>query len=134
MKYFTEKELRIENAPQQVKENMKLLVEKVLDPLREKVGKIKVSSGYRDPVYNAKEGGSPTSDHITGCAADIVPLESDIDDVFALIIREFKYNQVILERKNTRWIHVSYKKEGNKQQAKTAIVDPKTNNATYKNI
>ena len=134
MKYFTEKELRIENAPQQVKENMKLLVEKILDPLREKVGKIKVSSGYRDPVYNAKEGGSPTSDHITGCAADIVPLESDIDDVFALIIREFKYNQVILERKNTRWIHVSYKKEGNKQQAKTAIVDPKTNKATYKNI
>ena len=134
MKYFTEKELRIESAPQQVKENMKLLVEKVLDPLREKVGKIKVSSGYRDPVYNAKEGGSPTSDHITGCAADIVPLESDIDDVFALIIREFKYNQVILERKNTRWIHVSYKKEGNKQQAKAAIVDPKTNKATYKNI
>ena len=134
MKYFTEKELRIENAPQQVKENMKLLVEKVLDPLRSKVGKIKVSSGYRDPVYNAKEGGSPTSDHITGCAADIVPLESDIDDVFAIIIREFKYNQVILERKNTRWIHVSYIKKGNKQQAKTAVVDPKTNKATYKNV
>ena len=55
MNYFTEKELRIENAPDGVKENMKLLVEKVLDPLREKVGKIKVSSGYRDPVYNAKE-------------------------------------------------------------------------------
>jgi uncharacterized protein YcbK (DUF882 family) len=84
MKYFTEKELGIEAAPEQVKTNMKLLVEKVLDPLREKVGKIKVNSGYRDPVYNAKEGGSPTSDHITGCATDIVPLESDIDDVFAL--------------------------------------------------
>ena len=134
MKYFSEKELRVEDAPEQVKKNMKLLVEKVLDPLREKVGKIKVSSGYRDPVYNAKEGGSPTSDHITGCATDIVPIESDIDDVFALLIREFKYNQVILEKKNTRWIHISYKKEGNKQEAKTAIVNPKTNKATYKNV
>ena len=134
MKYFSEKELRIENAPERVKQNMKLLVEEVLDPLREKVGKIKVSSGYRDPVYNAREGGSPTSDHITGCATDIVPLESDIDDVFALLIREFKYNQVILEKKNTRWIHISYKKEGNKQEAKTAIVNPKTNKATYKNV
>ena len=52
MKYFTEKELRIENAPQQVKENMKLLVEKVLDPLREKVGAIRINSGYRNPSYN----------------------------------------------------------------------------------
>ena len=134
MRYFTEKELRIEDAPEQVKQNMKLLVEKVLDPLRAKVGKIKVSSGFRDPAYNAKEGGSPTSDHITGCATDIVPLESDIDDVFALLIREFKYNQVILEKKNTRWIHISYKKEGNKQEAKTAIVNPKTNKATYRRV
>ena len=134
MKFFTEKELRIEDAPEQVKKNMKLLVEKVLDPLRTKVGKIKVSSGYRDPVYNAKEGGSPTSDHIIGCATDIVPLEADIDDVFALLIREFKYNQVILEKKNTRWIHISYKKEGNKQEALTAIVNPKTNKATYRRV
>ena len=134
MRYFTEEELRIKDAPEQVKKNMILLVGEILDPLRAKVGKIKVSSGYRNPVYNAKEGGSPTSDHITGCAVDIVPLETDIDEVFALLIREFKYNQVILERKNTRWIHISYKKEGNKQQAKTAIVNPKTNKATYKNV
>ena len=134
MKYFTEKELRIENAPEQVKKNMAVLVEKVLDPLREKVGRIKVSSGYRDPIYNAKEGGSLTSDHITGCATDIVPLDTDIDEVFSIIIREFKYNQVILERKNTRWIHISYKKDGNKQEAKTAVVNPKTNKATYRRV
>ena len=45
MKYFTEKELRIENAPENVKTNMKLLVEKILDPLREKVGSIRINSG-----------------------------------------------------------------------------------------
>lgn len=134
MKYFTEKELRIEDAPEQVKKNMKLLVEKVLDPLREKVGKIKVNSGYRNPSYNKQIGGSPTSQHIKGEAVDIFPIEKDIDEVFSIIIREFKYDQVILEKNNagSRWIHISYKVEGNRQKAMTAIVI--NGKATYKNV
>ena len=134
MKYFTEKELRIEDAPEQVKKNMKLLVEKVLDPLREKVGKIKVNSGYRNPSYNKQIGGSLTSQHIKGEAVDIFPLEKDIDEVFSIIIREFKYDQVILEKNNAgaRWIHISYKAEGNRQKAMTAIVI--NGKATYKNV
>ena len=134
MKYFSEKELRIEDAPERVKSNMKLLVEKVLDPLRARVGVIRVNSGYRTPEHNKQIGGSPTSQHITGQAVDIFPLEKDIDDVFALIIREFKYDQVILEKNNAgaRWIHISYKEEGNRQKAMTAsVVNGK---ATYKNV
>ena len=134
MKYFTEKELGTENANAIIKKNMEYLVNNILDPLREEVGKIRINSGYRTPEYNRQIGGSTTSDHIKGCAADIFPLEKNIDDVFSLIIRKFKYNQVILERKNTRWIHISYKKDGNKQEAKTAIVNPKTNKATYRSV
>jgi zinc D-Ala-D-Ala carboxypeptidase len=134
MRYFTEKELRIEDAPERVRSNMKLLVEKVLDPLRAKVGAIRVNSGYRTPEHNKKVGGSPTSQHCKGEAADIFPLEKDIDDVFALIIREFKYDQVILEKnsRGSRWIHISYKEEGNRQKAMTASVI--NGKATYKNI
>ena len=133
MKYFTEKELGIENASAIIKKNMEQLVNNILDPLREEVGKIRINSGYRTLAHNRKIGGSPTSDHIKGCAADIFPLETDIDDVFTLIIRKFKYNQVILERNNAgaRWIHVSYKKDGNKQQAMTASVT--NGKAIYKN-
>ena len=134
MKYFTEKELRIENAPAEVKENMKLLVEKVLDPLREKVGAIRINSGYRTPEHNKKIGGATNSQHTKGEAADIFPLKDDIDTVFSLIIREFKYDQVILEKNNSgaRWIHISYKSEGNRQKAMTAnVINGK---ATYKNI
>lgn len=134
MKYFTEKELGTENANAIIKKNMEYLVNNILDPLREEVGKIRINSGYRTPEYNRQIGGSTTSDHIKGCAADIFPLEKNIDDVFSLIIRKFKYNQVILERNNAgaKWIHISYKKEGNKQQAMTAnVVNGK---ATYKNI
>ena len=113
---------------------MKLLVEKILDPLREKVGSIRINSGYRTPEHNKEVGGSPTSQHCKGEAADIFPLKKDIDDVFALIIREFKYDQVILEKNNAgaRWIHISYKIEGNRQNAMTAVVI--NGKATYKNI
>ena len=134
MKYFTEKELRIENAPAEVKKNMAALVEKILDPLREKVGAIRINSGYRSPEYNKQIGGSFTSQHITGQAADILPLEKDIDDVFSIIIREFKYDQVILEKNNAgaRWIHISYNTAGNRQKAMTAAVI--NGKATYRRV
>ena len=134
MKYFTEKELRIENAPEQVKKNMAVLVEKVLDPLREKIGAIRINSGYRTPAYNKQIGGSPTSQHITGQAADIFPINKDIDDVFSMIIREFKYDQVILERNNAgaKWIHISYNMAGNRQKAMTAVVI--NGKATYRRM
>lgn len=134
MKYFTEKELGIEGANAIVKKNMNTLVDKIIDPLREKVGAIRVNSGYRTPAYNKQIGGSPTSQHCKGEAVDIFPLEKDIEDVFALIIREFKYDQVILEKNNAggRWIHISYKAEGNRQRAMTAnVINGKS---TYKNV
>jgi len=133
MKYFTEKELGIEGANAIVKKNMNTLVDKIIDPLREKVGAIRVNSGYRTPAYNKQIGGATNSQHCRGEAADIFPLEKDIDNVFALIIREFKYDQVILEKKgDVRWLHISYKAEGNRQKAMTAnVVNGK---ATYKNV
>ena len=134
MKYFTEQELGIAGATTEIKKSMNLLVNKVLDPLREKIGAIRVNSGYRTPEHNAKVGGSITSQHVKGEAADIFPIEKDIDDVFTLIRKEFKYDQVILEKNNAgaKWIHISYKVEGNRQKAMTAIV--KNGKATYKNV
>ena len=134
MKYFTEKELGIEGANAIVKKNMNTLVNKLLDPLREKIGAIRINSGYRTPAHNKQIGGATNSQHCKGEAVDMFPLEKDIDDVFALIIREFKYDQVILEKNKSgsRWIHISYKIEGNRQKAMTAnVVNGK---ATYKNI
>jgi zinc D-Ala-D-Ala carboxypeptidase len=53
-------------------ENMRLLCENVLQPVRNYYGMgVKVNSGYRHPLVNAKVGGSATSDHCKGFAADI---------------------------------------------------------------
>ena len=58
-----------------VPENVKALVENVLDPLREKYGKpIKVNSGYRCPKHNLAVGGATQSQHMKGEAADIAPV------------------------------------------------------------
>ena len=53
--------------------NLGELVDAVLDPLREKYGRpIHVSSGYRCPRLNRAVGGSATSQHVKGEAADKV--------------------------------------------------------------
>lgn len=53
--------------------NLRRLCELVLEPLRTEMGRpIVVLSGYRPLWLNEMVGGSKTSDHMTGCAADIV--------------------------------------------------------------
>src|SRR5574343_987821 len=65
------KKINNDTTPEEA-ENLKLLVDKVLDPLRDAYGKpIRVNSGYRSPALNAAVKGSKTSQHVKGQAADI---------------------------------------------------------------
>lgn len=55
--------------------NLDKLVERVLDPAREKFGyPIKVNSGYRSPALNRAVDGAPKSLHLEARAADITPV------------------------------------------------------------
>lgn len=56
-------------------ENAVLFAEYVLQPIRNEVGWIRVTSWYRTPTHNAAVGGSPTSLHLLAAAADIEALE-----------------------------------------------------------
>jgi uncharacterized protein YcbK (DUF882 family) len=127
MKYFTIKELcksstaiqrKIDNTPNsEIIKNLEKLVDFILDPLREKYGKpIKVNSGYRCPALNKAVGGSKTSHHMTGLAADItVGSPTKNKALFDLIIKmDLPYDQVI-DEKNFRWVHVSYSDKPRKQ-------------------
>ena len=76
-KYFTLGELTktttgLVNSPNRDEiNNLKLLIENVLDPAREEFGDvIHINSGYRSPLVNRHIGGSTTSAHMTGRAAD----------------------------------------------------------------
>lgn len=105
----------LKNIPNSMQINaLKLLVEKVLQPARTLYGKpITVNSGFRSQAVNKEAGGVMSSQHLKGEAADL-----DCDDnkqLFELIRDNFTFDQLINE-KNYSWIHVSYKKNGNRKQ------------------
>lgn len=119
MKYFTFDELcksataeakGIDNTPtEEVKKNLENLVKYVLDPLREKYGKpIYVNSGYRSEALNKAVGGSKTSQHQYGYAADIdARTTKGNQELFDLIAKNFVFDQLI-DEKDYSWIHVSF--------------------------
>jgi zinc D-Ala-D-Ala carboxypeptidase len=105
---------------------LKLLCEKVLQPVRDHYGKgVKVNSGFRHPEVNAKVGGSKTSDHCRGQAADIeIPGVANAD-LAEWIKDNLEFRQLILEFytpgiPDSGWVHVSYVAEDNKKQVMTA--------------
>lgn len=119
----------MDNTPHNddVVQNLTTLCEQVLQPLRDVYGVgIKVNSGYRSPDVNAAVGGSRTSDHCKGQAADIeIPGVANRD--LALYIRDnFEFTQLILEGyiegiPDSGWVHVSYDVNNLKQQVLTAV-------------
>ena len=99
-------------------ENLKLLVDKVLDPLRDAYGKpIIVTSGYRSPALNAAVKGSKTSQHMKGQAADITGGgKQENKKLFDLAQKlNLPYCQLI-DEKNFSWVHISYDKNNVKRQ------------------
>jgi zinc D-Ala-D-Ala carboxypeptidase len=106
--------------------NLKRLAEKVLQPVRDHYQKgVKCNSGYRAPAVNQKVGGSPTSDHCKGQAADIeIPGVANAD-LAKWITENLEFTQVILEFytpgvPDSGWVHVSYDPDNLKKQVLTA--------------
>lgn len=134
MKYFATAEfVRSETAekkgidnrlPKDLLPNVQLLVNNVLDPLRESYGKpIIITSGYRCEALNKAVGGSKTSDHMKGCAADIVGTPNtkmENKRLFNLIQSlNLPFDQLIWEKGNSigpDWVHVSYREGNNRKQ------------------
>ena len=133
---FTDKELTrsdtalrlgIDNTPDaQTLENLKLLCEKVLQPVRDHFGTVTVNSGFRSAATNVATGGSKTSDHCLGRAADIEVQGIANPDLAQWIMDNLDYTQLILEfytqgQPNSGWVHVSYDPNNLKNQELTAV-------------
>jgi len=120
--------LGIDNTPDDATiDNLKLLCEMVLQPVREHFGKsVTVNSGYRSPESNAAVGGSKTSDHCKGQAADIEIDGLPNPELAQWIMDNLDYTQLILEfytqgQPNSGWVHVSYDLNNLKKQELTAV-------------
>lgn len=116
----------IDNTPSlTVIDNLQALVDNVLQPVRDKLGPVVITSGYRSPQLNTAIGGSPTSDHCLGMAVDCEVLGMD-NKVFARWVEEnLKFTQLILEfytegLPDSGWVHISYDPKDLKCQVLTA--------------
>lgn len=98
----------------EVRDAVKALVDTVLQPLRDAWGgPITISSGWRCDELNKEVGGSATSAHKTGYAADIVPNKGDLETFFQfvkkwLVDNKVKFDQCAIEsdRRGAVWVHI----------------------------
>lgn len=125
LKYFTISELCTSSAaerlalnndpPVWVIRNLERLIETILDPLREEYGApIIVNSGYRSIPVNNAVGGSKTSQHLKGQAADIRGRDRrETYQIWQVATHsELPFDQLINEHPDAdgrpTWVHISW--------------------------
>ena len=129
----------INNNPNlSVIDNMKLLAEKVFEPIREHFNvPITISSMYRGLPLNNAVKGSITSQHCSGQAMDIDNSKPSNKEIFDYIKKNLEWDQMIAEfpeKGLISWVHVSYSKTHNRNQILVSKkINGKTSYIPYKN-
>jgi hypothetical protein len=103
--------------------NLRALAENVLQPTRDALGAVKVTSAYRSPAVNSKVGGAKTSQHVQGQAADL-KFDGGNDVLFHWIKDNLDFDQLIWEFGSDTapsWVHVSYSSSKNRKQILKAV-------------
>lgn len=92
-----------------IQQNLLDLVTHILQPLRDFVGPVDVSSGYRCPALNKAVGGAHNSQHLYGQAADLKGVGKITNKMLYETIIDLKlpFDQLINEF-SFSWVHVSY--------------------------
>ena len=103
-------------------ENLKLLCENVLQPIRDHFNRVvTISSGYRSPALCEAIGSKMTSQHAKGQAADFEIYGLSNGELATWIKDKLDYDQLILEfwtptSSNSGWVHCSFNSEGNRKE------------------
>jgi hypothetical protein len=115
--------LGIDNTPNDEHiENLKILCEKILQPLRDFYGMpLSVSSSYRSAELCKAIGSSSTSQHTRGEAADFEIFGVANKTLAEFIVANLDFDQCILEfwnenEPNSGWVHCSFSKKYNRKQ------------------
>ena len=113
----------IDNTPNEEHiQNLKILCEKILQPIRDFYGMpLSISSGYRSVALCEAIGSSAKSQHTKGQAADFEIFGVANKEVAEFIVKNLEYDQCILEfwnenEPNSGWVHCSYSSNGNRMQ------------------
>ena len=85
-----------------------------------------INSGYRSPAVNKAVGGVPTSNHLTGCAADIKVAGIEQLIRYATILLDISdesqedFDELLIERspKGTYWLHFAVRPSGNRRKVR----------------
>ena len=84
-----------------------------------------INSAFRSPAVNRAVGGVPTSNHLTGCAADIRVLGMEQLMRYATILLDISdktkenFDELLMERKgNSLWLHFAVRETGNRRKIK----------------
>ena len=121
----TAERLGIDNRPDQGEvENLRLLVQNILQPVRDHFGPVRVNSGFRCKTLNQAIGSKDTSQHILGQAADIECQGVSNYQLATWIQNNLEHDQVILEcykpgEPDSGWVHVSYSQLHNRNKSLT---------------
>ena len=83
-----------------------------------------INSGYRSPELNKKVGGSPTSNHLTGCAVDIRVAGIEQAMRYAVILMDYAdetkqdYDELLIERNKSGgyWLHFAVRHKDNRRK------------------
>jgi hypothetical protein len=89
-----------------------------------------INSGYRSPQLNRKVGGEPTSNHLTGCAADIRVYGKEQLLRYATILLDYAdethqdFDELLMEknRHNKPWLHFAVRPQGNRRKTDFMVV------------
>ena len=108
--------LGIKNEPsEEVINRLQQLCEHVLEPLRQRFGVIRITSGYRCDRLNKAVGGVKNSQHRLGEAADIHVSNIEVGrKMFRYIKENLEFDQLLFERiqeNGACWLHVSFRAE-----------------------
>lgn len=108
---------KLDNTPSEaVLANLSKLSNGLLEVVRKAYGHpIKITSGYRSPKVNSAVGGSKTSQHLTGEAADMKAIGTTNKELFDVIVKLIKDRKILCgqliweygTKKEPGWIHLS---------------------------
>jgi zinc D-Ala-D-Ala carboxypeptidase len=109
---LTKTRFNLDNTPSAAQvQNLQTLCEKVLQPLRDAVGPVNVTSGYRSKDVNILVHGARNSDHLYGYAADLQSPDGNHRKIYDWLKTHAMFTQLIYEFGNDaqpQWVHVSY--------------------------